>query len=84
MPYELVQSPLQADLKQAADDLRDGVHSGLIVGLAVTVHLRRHRFFVDVFGEVTRDPHWGRAACLSLDDCLREISYRRKNSFTTR
>lgn len=83
MAYQLIHSPIHPDLLSAGKDILEGIRSGQIVGLCVTVHLRRHKFFVDFFGEIANDPHWGRAACLSLDDCLRDVSRGRQHPGAT-
>lgn len=81
---QLVSTPIQPDLAQAAADLAEGIQSGEVIGLGVIVQLRGGRFFVDVFGRMVREPHSARGWLLSLDDCLREIGERKKNTDTTR
>jgi hypothetical protein len=80
----LVPTPVQPDLLRAAEDIREGVTTGEIIGLGVIVQLRGGRFFVDVFGRMLREPHSARGWVLSLDDCLREIAQRKKDTNTTR
>lgn len=83
MPIHLVPTPIPNDMLAAAEDIMDGVKAGEIIGLGVVVVLRRRRIFADAFGEVARDPLSARGWIRSLDDCLRELSQRHKNSATT-
>jgi len=83
MPYQLVDTPIQPDLRQAAADISEGVASGLITGLGIVVMIKGRRFFVDAFGTLVKDSHAGRGYVAELDDCLREIGHRRKNTNTT-
>lgn len=83
VPYQLMPTPIQADLAQAAIDIGESVASGDINGLAVVVATKNRRFFVDVFGTLARDPHATRGFLASLDDCLRDIGLRKKDRATT-
>jgi hypothetical protein len=78
-----VPTPIPPDMLQAAMDILEGVKSGQITGLGIVVTVRKRRFFVDCFGDLVRDPHGARGWVASLDDCLREIAHRKKNSSTT-
>ena len=80
---QLIPTPIPADLKQAAQDIHDGVSNGHITGLGIIVITRGRRFFVDAFGSIVRDPHAARGYVLSLDDCLREIGSHRRDRTTT-
>lgn len=84
MALHLVQTPLAPDLQAAGEDIADGIRSGLIVGLGVIVLLKGRRFFVDAFGTLPSDPHAGRGYVAELDDCLREIGHRKRDTNTTR
>ena len=83
MPFHLVPNQMSPGLLAACEDLTDGAKSGQIIGLGVVVMLRRNRFFVDVFGEMTRNPHAARGFVASLDDCLREIGRQKRDTNTT-
>lgn len=83
MPLQLVHSPAPPDLTRFAEDLVEAVGSGEITGLGVIVMLKGRRFFVDVFGQMTRYPHESRGLVASLDDCLRELGRLRKDTDTT-
>ena len=83
MPFTLVPNPISHDLTDACEDLVLGVREGHIVGLGVVVILKRNRFFVEALGELTRNPYAGRGMIASLDDCLREIGNKRRDSMTT-
>lgn len=80
---QLVQTPSPPDLRQFVADLAEGVEAGDITGMGAIVVLKGRRFFVDVFGSMARDPYAARGYVLELDDCLREIGKRRKNTNTT-
>lgn len=84
MAHHLIHTPLHPDLARVASDINDGVQAREIVGLGVVVMLRGNRFFVDAFGSMTRDPHAARGYVAALDDCLREIGARKKDTHTTR
>ena len=84
MALHLISSPVSPDLQRCVDDLREGVASGHITGLAIVASLRGRRFFVDVFGSLARTPHECRGMVAELDDCLREIGIRRRDNHTTR
>lgn len=84
MAHTLISTPLHPDLARVTADLVDGVHSKDIIGLGVVVLLRGNRFFVDAFGSMTRDPHAARGYVAALDDCLREIGVRKRDTNTTR
>lgn len=80
---QLIHTPIQPDLRQAALDLQEGIESGQITGLGVVVVMRGRRFFVDCFGSLVREPHAARGYVAALDDCLREIGHKRKDTNTT-
>jgi hypothetical protein len=84
MPLILVPTLIQPQLKAAAHDILEGVEAGEITGLGVVVVLKERRFFVDVIGSVARDPHAARGYVAALDDCLREIAHRKRDTSTTR
>ncbi len=83
MALHLVHSPAQADLRTFAQDLMDGVQAGEISGLGVVVMLRGRRFFVDAFGLMARNPYECIGLVGELEECLREIGRRRKDTNTT-
>lgn len=80
---QLVHTPSPPDLRQFAADLQEGVESGDVTGIGAIVVLKGRRFYVDVFGSMVRDPYGARGYVAELDDCLREIGKRRKNTNTT-
>lgn len=84
MPLHLVSSPIQPALQKCVDDLSEGVATGAIIGLGVVVVLRGRRFFVDAFGSMVRTPHESRGLVAELDDCLRELGRKRRDTHTTR
>jgi hypothetical protein len=79
----LIPTPVPPDLHQAISDIADGVRDGSITGLGVVVVTRGRRFFVDAFGALVREPDASRGYVAALDDCLREISRKAKDSHTT-
>ncbi len=83
MAFQIVPTPISPQLIQAAHDILEGVQSGEITGLGIIVMMKRRRFFVDAFGELVHDPHAARGWVASLDDCLREMGKRKRNSQTT-
>lgn len=83
MPFQLVPNQISPGMLDACRDLVDGVESGQVVGIGIIVMLRRNRFFVDAFGELTRNPHAARGFVASLDDCLREMGRSKKDTNTT-
>lgn len=83
MPLQLVQSPSPPDIQRAVDDLVAGVQTGDITGLGVVVMLKGRRFFVDCFGQMSRNPFECIGLVGELEQCLREIGRRRKDTNTT-
>lgn len=80
---ELVQTPIQPDLLAGSKDIVEGIESGHIVGLAVVVQLRGGKFFVDVMGRMSKQPHSARGWVLALDDYLRDLAGQRNHRSTT-
>lgn len=83
MPFHLVPNQISPGMLEACQDLVEGIESGQVVGLGIVVQLRRNRFFVDVFGDLLRNPHAARGFVASLDDCLREIGRQKRDTSTT-
>ena len=83
MPYQIIHTPIQPDLRRAVEDLAEGVETGQIIGLGIVVLTKKRRFFVDAFGTLSSDPHAGRGYVASLDDCLQEIARKRHDTQTT-
>lgn len=79
----LIDSPVPPDLLQTCEDLLDGVRTGAITGLGIVVLLRNRRFFVDALGTIAKNPYPARGYVAALDDCLREIGHRKKDTETT-
>lgn len=83
MPLQLVPTPAAPDLNRFAEDLQSGVDSGEVVGLGVVVLLKGRRFFVDCFGLMARFPFENIGTVGELEECLREMGRRRKDTNTT-
>ncbi len=83
VPLHLIQSPSPPDIQRFADDLKSGVQAGDITGLGVVVMLRNRRFFVDAFGQMARNPFECIGLVGELEECLREIGRRRRDTNTT-
>ena len=81
-PYMQLPAHLSNDPATACTELLEAAHAGQIVGLAVVMLYRRNRFSVDVVGDAVRVPVVMRGALRELDDCLREISHRRRDTPT--
>lgn len=71
------------ELLKASEDILEGVKSGDITGLGVVVMLRGRRFFVDALGTIAKNPHPARGYVAALDDCLRELGNRKRDTNTT-
>jgi hypothetical protein len=80
---QLVPTPIAPDLRQAGQDLHEGIQSGEITGLGIVVIVKGGRFFVDAFGSMVRNPYASRGFVAELSDCLHEIGQRKKNTNTT-
>lgn len=83
MPLQLVPTPAPPDLHKFVQDLAEGVQAGDVTGLGVVVMMKGRRFFVDVFGQMARFPFESRGMVAELDDCLRDLGRRRKDTDTT-
>lgn len=83
MPFQLVPTPAPPDMSRFVDDLASSVASGDVTGLGVVVMMKGRRVFVDVFGQMMRFPIESRGFVAELDDCLREISHKRRDTNTT-
>jgi hypothetical protein len=77
---KLVPTPIPPDLMHAAVEIAEGVEKGAIIGMGVVVQLRGGKFYVDVLGRMTRDPHNARGWLRSLDDCLRTLGERERDT----
>lgn len=83
MPLQLVPTPASPDLNRFAQDFQDSVRSGEVIGVGVVVMMRGRRFWVDVFGQMTRYPFESIGPVGELEQCLRELGRRRKDTNTT-
>jgi hypothetical protein len=83
MPFNLISTPIASDMERACEELLDGVRSGHVTGLGVVVVVKGRRFFVDALGSMVRHPHESRGFVAELDDCLREIARKRRDTDTT-
>lgn len=83
MAFHLVPNPLHADMEHAVQDLQEGIRDGQIIGLGIVVLLKGRRFFVDALGAMVRFPHESRGFVAELDDCLRDLGRRSRDTNTT-
>lgn len=83
MPLQLVHTPAPPDLGRFAQDLLEGVESGDVTGLGVVVMLKGRRFFVDCFGQMSRNPFECIGLVGELEHCLRELGRKRRDTSTT-
>jgi hypothetical protein len=83
MPFQLIQTPIDHNLERACEELLDGIRSGQVTGLGIVVMIKGRRFFVDALGAMVSSPHESRGLVAELDDCLREIGRKRRDTNTT-
>jgi hypothetical protein len=83
MPFSLISTPIASDMERACEEILEGVRAGQVTGLGVVVVVKGRRFFVDALGSMVRHPHESRGFVAELDDCLREIGRKRRDTNTT-
>lgn len=83
MSAQLLHDSISRDSLEAATIIRDGVESGVIVGMAFVLQLKGRRYIVNVAGQCARDPTFARGAVCALDDELREMIQGQADSATT-
>lgn len=69
-PHVLTPHEAPGDVVETLEQLLDGARGGHVVGLALSVVLRRRRYMTIVSGECHRDPTYARGTVAVLDDEL--------------